>query len=443
MTKIIHNDGYINTILGHGMKQSDPFAASRFGGTNSWLADYHEADSMYTSNGLVRRIISLPAEDALRKGFSIKSNGEGIDKVTKRELKSRLEDLDAKKRLGLALSWDRLHGGAAVLVVADDGGTLEDPLNLVRLRRIERLDVYEPEDISFTSAMLYADPSDPNYGKPQFYNIVGLWGNAFMVHESRLLLFHGGDIPNYYRRMRNGWGATVFEQVRAELLHYAGGNDLAFMALGRLSQGVLKLANMNDLLMNDAGEIAVQKRLHLIDMARHMMNTLALDTEDDYDQKNMSLASVDKVLDEFQQAVCSATGIPATLLFGRSPAGMSATGKSDLENYYNLVEGIQNHTLRHPLSRLIDVISSCSDYGINLPNEWYIDFDDLWNETEKEKAEAKKLKAEARLAKANAINTLVQAQVLDVSEARAMLALDDDYIIDRGIDIVLNTPVGD
>ncbi len=443
MAKIIHNDGYINTVLGHGMKQTDPFAMGKFGGVNSWLVDYREADNMYTFNGLARRIISLPADEALKNGFDVKVGGEDIDRDAERRLKSTLEDLDAKKQLALALNWDRLFGGAVVLMIADDGGTLEDPLNMARLRRIERLEVYAPEDVSFTNAMLYGDPTDPNFGRPQYYNIIGLWGNSFLVHESRLLMFYGGSISNYYRRMRMGWGATVFEQVKSELLHYAGGNDLAFMALGRLSQGVLKLANMNDLLMNDEGEQAVQKRLHLIDMARHMMNTIALDTEDDYDQKSMSLANVNAVLDEFQQAICSACGIPATVLFGRSPAGQNATGKSDLENYYNLVENIQQRTLRRPLSRLIDIVANCSDYGITLPSDWYIHFESLWNESEKEEAETKKLKADARLAKANAINTLVQAQVLDVSEARAMLAEDEDYIIDRTIDNMMNTPVGD
>jgi phage-related protein (TIGR01555 family) len=241
--------------------------------------------------------------------------------------------------------------------------------------------------------------------------------------------------------MRNGWGATVFEQVRSELLHYSGSNDLAFMALGRLSQGILKLANMNDLLMNDEGEQAVQRRLHLIDMARHMMNTIALDTEDDYDQKNMSLGNVNTILDEFQQAVCSATGIPATLLFGRSPAGMNATGQSDLENYYNMVEGIQQHSLRNPLVRLIDVVANCSEYGISLPAEWYIRFKSLWNESEKEEAETKRLKADAKRAKAEAINTLVQAQILDVSEARATLEQEEDYMIDRSLDNVLTEPI--
>jgi len=435
----IREDGYVNAVLGYGMKRFDPFTHNRYGGINSWLVDYREADNMYTFNGLARRIISLPAEEALRKGFEVKVGGEDVDENTKRRLKSTLEDLDAKKQLGVALSWDRLFGGAAVLMIADDGGALEDPLNLARIRRIERLDVYAPEDISFTNAMLYEDPSSPMYGRPQFYNIIGLWGNAFMVHESRLLLFHGGNISNYYRRMRMGWGATVFEQVKSELSHYVGGNDYAFMALGRLSQGVLKLANMNDLLMNDEGERAVQTRLHLIDMARHMLNTIAIDTEDDYDQKAMSLSNVDSVLDEFMMAICSATGIPATLLFGRSPAGQNATGKSDLENYYNLVEGIQQHTLRNPLARLIEVVGSCSEYGIALPREWYLRFESLWNESEREEAETKKLRAEARRAKAEAINTLVQAQVLDVSEARATLERDEDYEIDRSLDAVMNT----
>ena len=436
----IRTDGYINAVLGHGLKNMDPFAFGRFGGTNSWLVDYREADNMYTFNGLARRIISLPADEALRKGFEVKASGEDIDCEAERRLKSTLEDLDAKKQLALALNWDRLFGGAVVLMIADDGGTLEDPLNMSRLRRIERLDVFAPEDVSFTNAMLYENPADPNYGRPQYYNIIGLWGNAFLVHESRLLMFYGGSISNYYRRMRMGWGASVFEQVKSELLHYSGGNDLAFMALGRLSQGILKLANMNDLLMNDEGEQAVRKRLHLIDMARHMMNTIAIDTVDEYDQKSMSLANVNAVLDEFQQAVCSATGIPATILFGRSPAGQNATGESDLENYYNLVENIQQGTLRTPLSRLIDVVANCSDYGISLPPEWYIHFESLWNESEKEEAETKKLRAEAKRARAEAINTLVQAQVLDVSEARATLEGDEDYMIDRTLDAALNEP---
>ena len=437
------NDGYINAVLGHGLRRRDPFANYGYANTFNQLTDYRQADAMFSGNGLLKRVIQLPATDALRKGYKVDCADE-IPNYTRHKVRSVLEDIDADKKLELALTWDRLYGGAVVLILADDGGTLEDPLNVNRLRRIAGLEVYAPEAVSFTDAMLYASPTDPNYGHPQFYNIIGLWGNSFLVHESRLLMFYGADISNYYRRMRNGWGGTVYEQVKSELLHYTGGNELAFMALSRLSQGILKLDNLMDVLMQEGGEEIVQKRLQIIDMARHMMNTIAIDTADDYDLKNLSLSGIKDVLEQFQLAICSATGIPATILFGRSPAGMNATGKSDLETYYNLVEGIQRHTLKKPLSRLIDLIGECSDYGVTLPREWSIDFKPLWNESDKEKAETCKLKAEGAKTKADGLNTLVQGQIITADEARAILSNDDDYqgVFDEDIDNILRTPRG-
>lgn len=40
------------------------------------------------------------------------------------------------------------------------------------------------------------------------------------------------------------------------------------------------------------------------------------------------------------------TNIPQTILFGRSPAGMNATGESDFENYYNFIERIQKQDVK-------------------------------------------------------------------------------------------------
>ena len=436
-------DGYVNAFLGHGLRSRDPFASYRYGmDVFNPLVDYRQADALFTSNGLANRIITLPATDALRCGFEIES-GEKMSEEMEHKLESTLEDINTNQKMELALTWDRLFGGAVILVIADDGGRLEEPLNMDRIRRVEKLEVYSPEEVSFTSAMLYDNPADPNYGRPQYYNIIGLWGNAFVVHESRLLMFYGGDISNYYRRMRNGWGGSVYEQIRTEMLHYTGGQDLAYQALSRLSQGILKLENLTDVLSREGGDLAVQKRLQIIDMARHMMNTIAIDTLDDYDLKNISLNGIKEVIEGFQMALCSATGIPSTLLFGRSPNGMNATGKSDLENYYNLVENYQQHTLRNPLMRLIEIVAACSDYGIQLPQTWNIEFEPLWNESDKEKAETKKLKADAEKSKTDSINTLVQSQVLSVDEARELLARDDKYaeVIDLSLDATMRTPV--
>lgn len=445
----VRADGYMNIFTGAGMMGRDPFAATRYKKRwGDWFAQMREADDLFTGNGLAQRIISIPAEDAIRAGWKIDLHG-GEDtqekkqfyKEAKRKLLSLCEDLCLNDTMSLALSWDRLFGGAAVLMLADDGGTLEDPLNEDALRRIERLEVFNPIDISYTGAYLYNDPFDPNYGKPQWYNIIGKWGNSFLVHESRLLLFYGQPITNERRRMRNGWGGSVIEQANDELSRLGSTFDFALMACGRLSQSILKFSGLMNKMMSDAGEEEVMRRLHVIDMGRHLLNTIAIDTSEAYEQHQISVSGLKEVIEEMEIAVSAATGIPMTILFGRSPAGMSATGKSDFEAYYNMVGRIQERILRPQLSRLVYLISLCKDYEITLPESWEIEFEPLWNPSEKEEAETKKLKADARKADADAINTLVQAQVLDIEEARATLAEHSGYLIDRSLDdLMTKTP---
>jgi len=61
-------------------------------------------------------------------------------------------------------------------------------------------------------------------------------------------------------------------------------------------------------------------------MARHLMNTIAIDGADEYDQKNLTVSGVKDIMNELQIALSAAADIPATVLFGRSPAGENATG---------------------------------------------------------------------------------------------------------------------
>lgn len=441
----VNYDGYFNVFSGAGMMGRDPFAATRYKKRwGDWFAQMRESDDLFTGNGLAQRIITIPAEDAIRAGWEIdlhevkKDIDQKIaEKTAEKKIASLCEDLNVNDALSLALSWDRLFGGAAILMLADDGGTLEEPLNEENLRRIERLEVFNPIDISYTGACLYNDPFDPNYGKPQWYNVIGKWGNSFLVHESRLLMFYGQPITNERRRMRNGWGGSVMEQVQDELSRLGSAFDFALMACGRLSQSVLKLAGLMNKMMSDAGEQEVMRRLHLIDMGRHLLNTIAIDASEEYTQHQISVSGLKEVIEEMEIAVSAATGIPMTILFGRSPAGMSATGKSDFEAYYNMVGRIQERVLRPQLSKLVYLMSLCKDYEIVLPESWEIEFEPLWNPSEKEEAETKKTKADARKADADAINTLINAQVLDIEEARATLAEHSGYLIDRSLDDAL------
>lgn len=429
---IARYDGFSNVFLGHGRRQRDPFANYSFVWGETPLITMRTAENMYIGNAIARKIASAPADEATRGGFCLKDGERCVE--DERKILSVYEDLGGEEAFAEALSWDRLYGGGAILMLINDGGTLEDPVNEAGIKNIEALQVFDPMDVYYSGNYFYQDPSSPKYGRPQYYTVINYHGNSFLVHESRLLLFRGGAISNRERRVRDGWGMKVFEGMAQELINYGGGHSLAMMILSRLSQSVIKFNGLANKLMTEDGEKQVQRRLQLIDMARHLLNTLALDKEDEYDLKNITTAGVKDILNEFSIALSAASEIPATILFGRSPAGENSTGKADFENYYNLVGKIQRRTLKPRLARLIHLIGLASDYQIRLPETYTLTFPPLWLPSEKEQAEADNLKAQAERNTAEARKVYHEMGALDAIELRDKLEEEGVYPLDRSLD---------
>ena len=164
-------DGFFNAFIGHGMHGRDPF--SNYIYTPSRMMTDWECADMFTYNGIAQKIITAPADEAVKEGFTLKDGEAEMEEQTKAVL-SVMEDLEWEQRFSEALSWDRLYGGSAVLMMADDGtAELSEPLNESALRSIERLVVIEAPDITTSDAMLYSDPRSQLYGRPEFYNVTG------------------------------------------------------------------------------------------------------------------------------------------------------------------------------------------------------------------------------------------------------------------------------
>ena len=435
-----NQDGYVNAVIGYGTRSRDPQMHTSYAGRRVNDREYwQEYEDLFTYNGLAQKIIKAPADEAVRAGFSLKDGEADIEQND--VVQSILEDLDFQQVFSTALCWDRLFGGGAVLLMLDDGGELSEPVNERQLRWIECMKAYDAQDVN---PLAYCeDPADERYGLPNVYTVINYNGASFNVDASRLLIFDGGIVSNRMRRERNGWGGSIMEQVQDSLERYNTSHDFATLAIERLSQSVTKFDGLADMLSTEFGEKQVEKRLQLIDMARGMMNTIALDKEDEYDLKNVTLAGIKDVLDEFEIALCAAADIPATVLFGRSPQGQNSTGESDFENYYNMIERIQQRKIKPQIYRLLHLMDCCSEYALNLPQDFTIDFAKLWNPSAKEQAETKQIEADARAKEAAAAAQYVSLGALDPQEVRQKLDDGDEYDLDRSIDKVMGTPVKD
>ena len=112
---------------------------------------------------------------------------------------------------------------------------------------------------------------------------------------------------------------------------------------------------------------------------------LVLGENDDFQSFQYSFAGLGECYDRFMMDISGATEIPVTKLFGRSPAGMNATGESDMDNYYNMIAELQENTLRPIYDKLLPIMF-LSEFGA-IPDDLDFEFNSLEKTNELEKSD--------------------------------------------------------
>lgn len=369
-------------------------------------------------NALVRRIVTLVADDAMKNFIEIEGDTDDC-------ILQELETLFVQEKLTEALYWDRLFGMSCTLILADDGQELSEPININRLRRINGLEIFDKRDIypDTTSVYLDTDIRDANFGKPEFYMISPPNGNQFKVHRSRLLIFDGEMLPKIERIANNGAGLSCLDGVSAALNRVKTAMNKTIDIMDKVSTSLLKLEGLSNLLTREDGTQAVIRRLELIDYSRRINGSVAVDKEDEYGIFNIPLTGLTDIIQEFEQALCAVTGYPFTVLFGRSPAGMNSTGKSDLQIYYDNVRRIQRRKIRPALEYLVRLIQLAKEGPTNGKEleKWSIKFKAIEPLDDLEQANVDKTQAEVRAAVVKLVFDLVDNQLLDETQARQYL----------------------
>lgn len=421
----MRNDGFIDAFIKSGIRQY--MKNNDFYNSNVPLNDM-QLQRLW-KNALARRISSLPAEAALKNGFEVEGDKEAI-------IIPALERLCATDKLIEALTWARHYGRSCIFMITDDGGTEEEPINYQRLRNIKAMQVYDGSCIQddLSGMLINDDPFDPNFGNTEWYQITPpRSGQMLYIHHSRLLVFDGDMLPEYERILRNGAGLSCLDGIIKAINRCETAQATGLNALERLSTALIKFENLAAMLQSNEGTELVQKRLDIIDMARNILNTIAISNNDDYQVFNIPLTGIPDLLDSFGLYICGLTGIPFTVLFGRSPAGLNSTGAGDLENYYNMVSGIQRRQLKPQLEKLIRTLMLCNEGPTNGKEikDWSIKFNALWMPTQKEQAETEKLQAERQKIEIETVALLKNNQLMDDSEARKYLKENTDYPISK------------
>ena len=382
-------DSYSNPMARLGLGQLNLTETSEYP-TTRLTQNYALLNSLYRNEWLARRIVDVVANDMTKNWFELKSQlpPDQEDMFAVMERKTHL-----REKITEGITWGRLYGGAAgIIVVEGQEDMLDQPLNLEMILpgQFKGILIADRWMGVYPESTLVQDISDPDFGTPEYYNFNvqdNDLANGIRVHHSRVLRFLGRKLPFIEQVAENYWGMSEIEHVYNEL-------DKRNSASANIAHLIFQ-ANLKTYKMSDLGEIlAIGDPESLRDLYRTMsvqnalmssMGVNVMDKEDDFSTSQYTFSGIADVYEMFMLDVSGAAEIPVTKLFGRSPAGMNATGESDLTNYYDRISQDQERTLRPILEKLMPVLA-ISVWGA-VPDDLDFEFNPIRDSDEEERAD--------------------------------------------------------
>ena len=395
---VVTMDAFSNPAARIGFGTLDLLQATEYPMTRM-TQNYQLLTSLYRENWIIQNIIATIPNDMMRKWYDLRTGAdpEYLKQMIRLERRTQI-----RKKLLLGMYWGRLYGGAAGVILIKGHNDMSRPLELdavmpgsfLGLHILDRWNGIYPE------TDLVSDPEDPDFGLPEFYMIrneeTGM--TAARVHHSRVIRFIGRELPWMEQVTEQYWGESEIEAVYEELTRRdnVAGNIAALTF--RANINYQETDGLDQLL--GTANTEMQRRFWHTMAAQSVMEsnfgTRMINKGDAIHNTQYTFTGLPDVYDRVMMDVAGAARTPVTKLFGRSPAGMNATGESDLKNYYDYIDGLRETELRGIIERLLPVMA-LSAWG-TLPDDMEVVFPPMQTPDAREVAEITERKSNAVLA---------------------------------------------
>jgi uncharacterized protein len=405
----IRADGLANALIGMGTSRDK----SRYTTAQPLIfLTQEELENLY-GEWIPKRIVDIVAEQSTRRGFSVLFGGEGAAAEEVVGIEQVIEDLYILENFLLASKNARLYGGSCIILFIDDGRSADQPVDVDNIRRVEELEVVDRWQI----APIINEENLYDYSKATYYQIIS--GDLInqptlaRIHKDRILRLDGEWLPYRIRQRNYGWGMSSLQSVYDSFKHYWTGLNSAATLLTEFDVFVHKLRGLSNMLA--AGkESDVRSRLVLNDMSRSIYRGYAIDAEkEEIEFITRNFGGIGEILEKLRVDIIGASQIPHTILFGESPSGLGATGRSEERDFAKMLGDYQNAHYKRPLQKLMRYIMLSQEGPTKgrIPDSWRISFNDLFQLNERESADVR-----ARVAAVD--GRMVQLGILHPQEVR-------------------------
>lgn len=312
---------------------------------------------MYTNYGLVQVLIDQPVDDAFRGGITIKSSQ--LDEGDIEQIQGALKANDVLKKVKQLAKWTRLYGGGGMVI--NTVGKAAQPLSIDSIKKDSFLEFYPADlwELSIRDGYQYGEKKpyvdDLKNDKRISYDGESFFFYGQKLSNSRIIKTTNKEAPSFLRPILKGWGMSEAERMVRDLNSKLKNDVLIFELLDEAKVDVVKLEDFNQSMADGIGAQNITQRIQTAMQIKNFQNTLIIDKEDEFEQKQISFAGLSEMAKENRINIASAMRMPITKVFGISSAGFNS-GEDEIENYNSMIESEIRGEFDNVLVQIIKIL---------------------------------------------------------------------------------------
>lgn len=379
----------------------------------------HQLAAVIAQHWLVNKACSMPAEDAIRKGFVVTSaDGDDLPEQVTRLLNRADRKYNLRQNMTEFVRKGRIFG-IRICIFVVDGIDYCAPFNIDGVKPgsykgMVQVDPYwcAPELDGASSSQ----PDTMHFYEPTWWNI-----NGVRYHRSHLIVFRNGELTDLLKPSYLYGGMPVPQQIMERIY---GAERTANEA------PLLAMTKRTTVYKTDTGAALANfpRFKATVDKWSAFWNNngiRVIGLDDEVNQIDTALTDLDAIIMTQYQLVAAASNVPSTKIMGTSPKGFGASGDYEESSYHEFLESVQTHGVtplvdrHHALAMASDVVPQFPEAaGIMVTVDW----NPLDTQTELERAQTD-------LAKAQTGFQLVQSGAIDGIDERDRIRQDrfSDY----------------
>lgn len=333
------------------------------------LSNYRQVLSeAYVQLGLIQTIVDVPVDDALRGGITIKSQELDEDEI--KQLQISIDRDDDLNTVGQGAKWKRLFGGAGIIIMTDQDPST--PLNIKLIKKDSQLEFRSADMWELLWGQQEATEYDPTTQQQEYdyYNYYDL-----KLHKSRVMKLKGIEPPSFIRPRLRGWGVSVVETLVRSINQYLKATDLNFQVLDEFKIDVYRVKNLVNTLLSPQGQQKVMERFQQTNWIKNYQNAIVMDSEDEYQQKQLSFSGLAETMQGIRMQVASDMRMPMIKLFGTPATGLGADDESSIEVYNMMVESQVRSKIKYDVLQVCEL--KCQKLFEFIPEDLEIEFKPL------------------------------------------------------------------